>query len=298
MSHEILDRIKTYHDNPLTEIETISKITHDSFQTNYLKKNKPIALTGMMNNWEATKKWSLDYFKKIGKNKESYVAKANNFQEETKWDHENFVKSIENIENTNSVDKGGYLMNLSIMHMFPELMNDVDFSLVSKNKVRQSTSLWIGPKGTVTPWHTDRLADNILSVIKGHKLVLLADPSQNKHMHISKKYEPGSLISLVDLENFEENKFSLYKKYAKIQYTILEPGKMVFIPKQWWHCVYGLDLCISSNSFCFSFIDNLKMKASEFPKRILHKYGLYGKECVCHYLDENGKRQRYRHLSA
>lgn len=298
MYQELLNKIQSCLDKPLQEIETLQKISHSDFRSKYLKNNKPVALTNMMDDWEAMNKWSLDYFKKIGKDKESFVAKANNFQEDTKWEYGSFIDSLNKIEQTDNVKDSGYLMNLSIMHMFPELVNHVDYSLVSDNKTRQSISLWIGPKGTITPWHTDRLADNILCVIKGHKLVLLADPKQSKYMHISKKYEPGSKISLVNMENFNEKKYPLYKKHVNVQYTILEPGKMVFIPKQWWHCVYGLDTCISSNNFCFSFIDNLRMKSEEFSKRLLHKAGLYGKDCVCHFYDEKGKRQRYRHLSA
>ncbi len=299
MYQDKINSIQACLDHPLTEIETHPTISQSDFRKKFVKKNKPIVLTEMMTDWGATKKWSLDYFKQIGKDKQSYVAKANNFLEDNaKWEFNSFVESIERIENSDSMEDGGYLMNLSVLHMFPELVNDVDFSIISENKFRQSISLWIGPKGTVTSWHTDRLADNILSVIEGYKLVLLASPSQSKHMHVSKKYEPGSKLSLVDMENFDAKKYPLYKKNAKVQYTILGPGKMVFIPKQWWHCVYGLETCISSNNFCFSFIDNLRMKSTEFPKRILHKYGLYGKDSVRTYIDEDGKRKKYKHASA
>ena len=34
------------------------------------------------------------------------------------------------------------------------------------------------------------------------------------------------------------------------------------------------------------------MKSVERVKRILHAFGLYGKNCVCHYYDESGKRQK------
>ena len=298
MSQDLLNRFQTYLDIPLKEIETIDNIDHKGFYSTYMKKNRPVVMTKMMDEWEASKTWSLDYFKAVGKDKETFIATGNNFQEDTNWEYGSFLNSIEQIENPTDDEKGGYLMNLSILKMFPELKNHVDFSLISKHKVRNSLSLWIGPKGTLTGWHTDRLADNILAQIQGSKLVLLANPNQSKYMYPSKKYEPGSRLSVVDMENFDASKFPVFKKNANILYTVLRPNQMLFIPQNWWHCVYGLETSISSNNFGFSFIDNFKMKATEFSKRMLHKVGLYGKECCCHYYDENGKRRSYSHLGA
>jgi hypothetical protein len=66
---------------------------------------------------------------------------------------------------------------------------------------------------------------------------------------------------------------------------------MLFIPQTWWHCVYGLDISISSNNFAFTPFDNFKMKTAEFVKRKLHNVGLFGsKDCVCHYVNNEGKR--------
>ncbi len=295
MYQELLDRIQSYSDKPLKNIESIERISHEDFNNNYMKKNKPVVMTQMMNDWEATKSWSPQYFKEIGKDKETYMAKGNNFQEDTKWEYGSFLKSIEDIEEAERTGKkAGYLMNLSLVKMFPQLKEHVDFSLISNYKVRDSLSFWIGPGGTITSWHTDRLADNILAQIHGHKLVLLASPKDSKYMHKSSKYEPGSEISSVNLEDSKPEDFPLYKKHVQVQYVILEPGKMVFVPKKWWHCVYGLDLSISSNNFGFSAYDNFKMKANEFIRRKLHNAGLYGKDCVCHYTDENGNRVRYQ----
>ncbi|MEZ4802637.1 MAG: cupin-like domain-containing protein [Gelidibacter sp.] len=293
MSQELITKIQSYLDKPLKKVDTIETINHDDFYKNYMSKNKPVVMTKMMDDWEASKTWSLDFFKQIGKDKNTFISKGNNFQEDTKWEYGSFLESIERIEKSNDASQGGYLMNLSILSMFPQLRDHVDFSLISKFKVRDSLSFWIGPKGTLTGWHTDRLADNILAQIKGSKLVLLANPNQSKFMYPSDKYEPGSRLSSIDMKNFDEEKFPLFKKNAQIMYYVLGPKEMIFIPKQWWHCVYGLEISISSNNFGFSASDDFKQKANEFVKRKLHNVGLYGKNCVCHYYDDNGKRHKY-----
>ena len=125
MYQDKINSIQACLDHPLTEIETHPTISQSDFRKKFVKKNKPIVLTEMMTDWGATKKWSLDYFKQIGKDKQSYVAKANNFLEDNaKWEFNSFVESIERIENSDSMEDGGYLMNLSVLHMFPELVDD------------------------------------------------------------------------------------------------------------------------------------------------------------------------------
>ena len=108
MSQELINRIQTYLDNPLQKIETIETINHNDFRNNYMKKNKPVVMKGMMKEWEATKSWSLDYFREIGKNKEAFMSGGNNFQKDTKWEYGSFIDSINRIENADkNNEKGG-----------------------------------------------------------------------------------------------------------------------------------------------------------------------------------------------
>jgi len=229
----------------------------------------------------------LDYFEKIGKDKETYMYKGNIRQNDTNWQFGAFQDYLNEIR---SEKTDTYLGNMPIAKMFPELLEHVDFSLISNNTIRNSTSLWIGPPGTITGWHTDRLANNILALIEGRKLVFLVSPKESDKMYPSDKYEPGSRLSDVNMEDFDEKNHPMFKN-ANVQYTIIQPGEMLFIPQTWWHVVYGLDVSISSNNFGFTPIDNFKMKSVEFVKRNLHSMGLYSsKNCVCHYVNESGKR--------
>ena len=291
MSQELRNRIQSLLDKPLLDLETIDYISHKDFLNNYNKKKKPVKITNMMNNWGATKKWSLEYFEEIGKNKEAYISKGNIRQQETKWEYGNFVDYVNQIRNAKDHKNITYLANLSIIGMFPELKNDVDFSILSDHKIKDSMSIWIGPKGTITGFHQDR-ADNILAQVKGSKVWLIVDDSQSKYMYRSKKFEPGSILSEIDLENFDENKFPLLQK-ADIYFVEINEGDMVFNPKNSWHCVYSTDTSISVNCMSYSTFDYIEGKLKSFAKVSLHNLGLYSKnECVCHYYDDSGKRKR------
>ncbi|MEY8849063.1 cupin-like domain-containing protein [Psychroserpens sp. XS_ASV72] len=287
MAEAIIDKVQGILNKPLQDIKTIEEIDHDVFFKEHIKKNAPVKITKMMDHWKARELWSLDYFEKIGKDKETYTYKGNIRQNDTNWQFGAFKEYLDEIRNTETET---YLGNMPIAKMFPELLEHVDFSLISKNTVRNSTSLWIGPSGTLTGWHTDRLANNILALIEGRKLVFLVSPKESEKMYPSQKYEPGSRLSDVNMEDFDEAAHPMFKN-ANVQYTIIHPGEMLFIPQTWWHCVYGLDISISSNNFAFTPLDNFKMKSSELIKRKLHSVGLYGrKDCVCHYVNEEGKR--------
>ena len=287
MEKQILERVQNILNKDLTEINTAEYISHDDFYKNHIKKNTPLKMTKMMSHWKATELWSLDYFEKIGKDKETYMYQGNIRQNDTNWQFGAFQDYLNEIRSEKTET---YLGNMPIAKMFPELLEHVDFSLISNNTIRNSTSLWIGPPGTITGWHTDRLANNILALIEGRKLVFLVNPKDSKDMYPSDKYEPGSRLSDVNMENFDEQTHARFKD-INVRYTIINPGEMLFIPQTWWHCVYGLDVSISSNNFGFTPIDNFKMKSMELIKRKLHNLGLYSpKNCVCHYIDDSGKR--------
>lgn len=291
MSQELKNRIQSLLDKPLIELESIDQISKEDFLNNYIKKHKPVKIKNMMDNWGATEKWSLDYFEKIGKNKEAYISKGNIRQQETKWEYGNFVDYVNQIRHAKDHKDVTYLANLSIINLFPELKDDVDFSILSDHKIKDSKSIWIGPKGTITGFHQDR-ADNILAQVKGTKVWLIVDYKDSKYMYQSEKFEPGSILSEIDLENFDKDKFPLFQK-ADIYYVEIGPGEMVFNPKNFWHCVYSTDTSISVNCFSYSNYDLVEGKLNSFLKVSLHNMGLYGtKNCVCHYIDDNGKRRR------
>lgn len=291
MSKELRDRIQSILDKPLIDLETVDTISHADFYNNYIKKKRPVKIKNMMHDWGATKKWSLDYFEEIGKNMEAYISKGNIRQNETKWEYGNFLDYMEEIKKYDGEEDVTYLANLSILRLFPELAKDVDFSILSDKKIKDSMSIWIGPKGTITGFHQDR-ADNILAQVRGSKVWLLVDNKQSNLMYRSNKFEPGSILSEIDLENFDKDKYPLLQN-ADIYYVEIGPGELVFNPKNWWHCVYSTDTSISVNCMSYTPYDYVEGKLKSFTKITLHNLGLYGNnDCVCHYIDKNGKRIR------
>lgn len=261
-----------------------------NFKKSYLNKNTPILLKGYGNNWEATKKWSLDFLSELEvKNPVTLEVGANN-QNDTNFTQQNLKDFIENIKNSKPEDKKtpAYLTLFEIFRLFPHLKQDVDFSIFTKYTKVNDIFAWVGPPGTVTGLHYDSL-NNLLAQVMGRKLVILVSPKYNSKMYISKKYELGAVSSEVDINNYNENTHPKFKD-VDFMSVILKPGDVLFIPKNWWHYVKAIDTSISISNFGALFSDVIFTKPKERILHSLHCRGYYRKNnCTCHMVVD-GKR--------
>lgn len=95
---------------------------------------------------------------------------------------------------------------------------------------------WMGPKGTVTPWHHD-LTQNLLVNMLGVKRVALVSPAEThrmrNHRHCFSRF--GADAGLSDAPPAER---------PRVLTVDIGPGDILFIPVGWWHHVTGLSLTV------------------------------------------------------
>ncbi len=95
---------------------------------------------------------------------------------------------------------------------------------------------WMGPKGTVTPWHHD-LTQNLLVNMVGTKRVALVSPAEThrmrNHRHCFSRF--GADATLAGVPEAER---------PRVLTVDIGPGEILFIPVGWWHHVTGLSLTI------------------------------------------------------
>ncbi|KAF9567568.1 Clavaminate synthase-like protein [Agrocybe pediades] len=122
---------------------------------------------------------------------------------------------------------------------------------------------WLGPKGTISPAHTDPYFNCYVQVM-GQKLVWLAPPSVSESMYPIRSEDTSdgpregrenssmSNTSRVDVfsEDLEGEKFPAYINNVMpvAMKATLVPGDMLFFPPGWWHAMKS-----ETSSFSFSF---------------------------------------------
>jgi lysine-specific demethylase 8 len=111
---------------------------------------------------------------------------------------------------------------------------------------------WLGPRGTVSPLHTDPYA-NVLAQVVGSKYIRLYAPEETERVFPRGIEEAGvdmGNTSRVEVEEegggegLSEEERRVWKK-AKYVETVLREGEVLFIPAGWWHYVRSLEVSFS-----------------------------------------------------
>ncbi|HEX8092910.1 cupin-like domain-containing protein [Jatrophihabitans sp.] len=120
------------------------------------------------------------------------------------------------------------------------ILADVAFAdaLLEAEHRYRGTNLWLGPAGTVSPLHRDRV--NVLNVqTVGSKRITLIDSCQ-----LPRVYNHQSYYSMVDVERPDLDRYPEFADVT-VRSAVLQPGDAVFIPVNWWHHLRALQVSVS-----------------------------------------------------
>ncbi|WP_136466600.1 cupin-like domain-containing protein [Flagellimonas onchidii] len=270
---EILEKSK-----PIT---TVSDIDFKTFKKEYFNK-KPVLIKGFAKKWPAYEKWSFDFFANLEIQDQIEMEIGNVLNKDTQLEQKDVKKYLEQVRDKGmeDADDKTYLTAYQIFEEFPKLLNHVDFSYLNRVTVNDVPAVWIGPKGTITGLHADD-HNNMLAQIVGKKLMIVASPKYKRNVYPSKKFDLGAVLSQVDINNYDEEKFPEFRniEFLKVE---LEPGDVLYNPRDWWHYVKSLEASISTNTFAYTMTDMLFLRPFERIKSSLHYRGLYKKNnCTC-----------------
>ena len=271
------------------EVDIVDTISPQAFKRDYIDTNTPLLMRKVTANWPAMKKWSFEFFANLSLPKRVFLEMNNVLQGNGQYEVMEYGDYIRRMADADAVPPKGYLSVFRVFSAFPQLMSDVDFSILSQFKVKNTAKGWIGPAGTVTGYHVD-WGDNVLAQICGRKEVRLVAPNDTKFMYPSKRFDQGTMSSEMDVDNLDEQKYPLFAQATEYR-VIIQPGEMLFIPRGWWHHVRSLDKSISVSNISYDAKGFIVDLLSERIKQVLHDLGIYRVPCTCHIV-HNGKRVR------
>ena len=176
------------------EIERRSKLCREEFLVEYYSRNRPVIITGMMDDWPAMRKWNLDYFAENFGDREVDVQMGRTTRANYETEQEKFTRRIRFGEFVEKVRTSGetndfYLTaknNSSNRMVLPELWDDIVQIPEYLSSKDPGGFFWMGPAGTITPFHHD-LTNNFMAQVIGRKRLKIAPswdmPLMLNHLH-------------------------------------------------------------------------------------------------------------------
>ena len=227
----------------ITEVPRRDALNASNFFRDFYHAHRPVLLRGLIDHWPAREKWSLDYLQ----SKHGFALIRAQFDRESDPDYEansaqhgetrpfaDFLERLRTPNNDVYMTANNHAHNRRALAALWQDIGDIPGYL--SDEPGRDGFLWIGPKGTITPWHHD-LTNNLLLQIAGTKRVLLAASHDIALMKNSRhcfsdwggeKLTPGPATT----------------ECPAILSVDITPGDILFIPVGWWHHVESLDVTI------------------------------------------------------
>lgn len=240
------------------EVPVHEYLDPETFFDHYFYENRPVLVKKWADHWPAIKKWDFNFFKKFYGNEIVEITSGRDSDELYEIKLEGFKRKITlreylEIIESNPESNDVYLVARNFLLANPAFAGLFeDFSPINQvidhnaHNDKGYVKMWIGPKGTITPLHHDRV--NVLLVqVMGRKLIRFIPPNQNE-----KVYNERDVFSELDLNReIDLDKFPLAKN-LKIIDVVVNPGEALLIPVGWWHWVKSLDVSITltHQEFC------------------------------------------------
>lgn len=224
----------------LREVSRRHALDPERFFVDHYASLVPVVLTGLADDWPAMG-WSL----------EALAGKVGNPEVEVQMDRE----SDADFE-LNSISHKRRMRWLEVLALLRDDPETNDFYVTANNSGVNRKALgalwrdigplpgylgpshlgdgffWMGPKGTVTPWHHD-LTQNLLMTMEGVKRVTLVSPLETprmqNHRHCFSRFGADAQLGGADIPRLTVD---------------IGPGDILFIPVGWWHHVEGLSRTI------------------------------------------------------
>ena len=244
-------RQATTHGN----VPRMPKLSRQAFLDNYYALNRPVVMTGAMDDWPAMTRWTAKELKsRFGDRVVSVQAnrdndanyEVNSAKLRSEMTFGEFVDITETMGETNN-----YYITANNAETNSETLKDlwkdiIPFPEYLRDDPANRGFFWFGPKGTVTPLHHD-LTNNFMAQVRGRKLVRLVAPYELQNL-----YNNRHCYSAVNLDKIDYDRFPLFRNVTVIDVEI-GPGDLLFLPVGWWHHVRGLETSITMTFTNFVF---------------------------------------------
>ncbi|KZS95665.1 Clavaminate synthase-like protein [Sistotremastrum niveocremeum HHB9708] len=229
--------------------------------------NAPFVLRSHVNHWPAVSRWdSLDYLYRVGGRGRVVPVEIGSDYTSEDWTQRfmpwhDFLDRMFS-DSPSEPSETVYLAQHSLLTQFPDLRNDIilpDYVYSGPsapdtypqykppgNEEQLVINAWLGPRGTISPAHTDPYF-NCYAQVVGRKTIWLAPPSLSNILSTHARSHP--LYNTSSINVFQSDlpfPADFVEHVVPHAITIvLEPGDLLCMPPGWWHAMRSEETCFS-----------------------------------------------------
>ena len=235
-------------------IERRHRLSRLDFLCDYYSTNRPVVITGMMDDWPAMRKWNLDYFARSFGEREVEVQMGRAAGADYEIERQKYISKVRFGSFIGKVRSAGetndfYLTannNSSNRKVLSELWDDIVQIPEYLAANRPGGFFWMGPRGTITPFHHD-LTNNFMAQVIGRKRVKIAQswdmPLMRNYLHCFSRVD-GRVVTPGTGPAIDE---------PRIDEVVLNPGEVLFLPIGCLHYVQGIEISVTVSFTNFVF---------------------------------------------
>ncbi|MBF0695663.1 MAG: cupin-like domain-containing protein [Flavobacterium sp.] len=218
----------------LNEVERVKSISKEDFVSNYVKKQKPVVIEQLTEDWPAFKKWNLQYIKSVAGNKTVplYDDRPVSHRDGFNQAHAT-MKMADYVDLLESQPTNYRIFLYNLMKEVPLLKDDFRWPDIGLRLIKQLPMLFFGGENSKVFMHFDIDYSNILHFhFHGKKQCIIFPPDQSKFLY----KVPHALISRedIDFDNPDYEKWPALKKASGMIATLAH-GEMLYMPEGYWH---------------------------------------------------------------
>lgn len=243
----ILDcQARSWRQSPnATTVDRQEALAPEIFLRDYYANQRPVVISGLVDHWPALSLWNADYLeRKVGRDTGVEAQKGRSSRKDFEIDKLRLRQTVPFSEiadalrsplpsNDLYVTANNGAGNRAVFDRIWTDFGPIDGYTTAADG--NDGYLWIGPAGTVTPFHHD-LTNNLLIQVKGRKRVHMVPNWEEARMKQTRRIFSG--WTLEDVQKAAESGGDTAPILIE---TEIGPGDALFIPVGWWHHVVSLD---------------------------------------------------------
>jgi len=223
----------------------------EEFRANYVHANRPVVVTGVVDQWPAVTKWTQDYLKQVGGDSIVTVRfdadgdQMNYYQSAGFKDRQvKFADFVNGLE-ASPPDTRYCIVDFPLARISPALLDDVLDPPFTGDGLIQYRHVFVA-RDTYSPPHFHPWHQTFLCQIVGRKQLTLYSPDHYRGLYPGSWWSRLFAISQVDDRAPDLRRFPRFAA-ARPLHVDLEAGELLFIPIHWWHSVLteGLGIGVS-----------------------------------------------------